>query len=189
MATATTHNPLPPLLLLLLLLITTTTTAAASGSSSETGELWCVAKNNAEDAALQAALDWACGPGGADCRPIQPGGACYEPDDIQSLASFAFNDYFLRSPRPDASACDFSGTAALTSLNPGHGSCIFPSSSSARNGNFTGRSEGLGPSSADLSGGLQIKISPWPSSIALFVLLIATNIWDEPNETTSNCYG
>nr|CAD1842275.1 unnamed protein product [Ananas comosus var. bracteatus] len=127
MATATTHNPLPPLLLLLLLLITTTTTAAASGSSSETGELWCVAKNNAEDAALQAALDWACGPGGADCRPIQPGGACYEPDDIQSLASFAFNDYFLRSPRPDASTCDFSGTAALTSLNPGHGSCIFPS--------------------------------------------------------------
>lgn len=81
------------------------------------GELWCVAKNNAEDSALQSALDWACGPGGADCRPIQQGGACYQPEDIQSHASFAFNDYFLRNGLA-ASACDFSGTAALTSLNP-----------------------------------------------------------------------
>ncbi|URE45822.1 hypothetical protein MUK42_25040 [Musa troglodytarum] len=90
------------------------------------GELWCVAKNNAEDAALQSALDWACGPGGADCRPIQQGGACYQPEDIQSHASFAFNDYFLRNGLA-ASACDFSGTAALTSLNPSQGSCVFPS--------------------------------------------------------------
>ncbi|WOL08256.1 hypothetical protein Cni_G17008 [Canna indica] len=89
-------------------------------------ELWCVAKNNAEDSALQPALDWACGPGGADCRPIQQGGACFEPQDIQSYASYAFNDYYIRNGI-SASACDFSGTAALTSLNPSHGSCIFPS--------------------------------------------------------------
>ncbi|CAL9771200.1 unnamed protein product [Musa acuminata subsp. burmannicoides] len=91
------------------------------------GELWCVACNVAKDSALQSALDWACGPGGADCRPIQQGGACYQPEDIQSHASFAFNDYFLRNGLA-ASACDFSGTAALTSLNPGQGSCVFPSS-------------------------------------------------------------
>jgi X8 domain len=81
------------------------------------GELWCVAKNNAEDTALQAAVDWACGTGGADCRPVQQGGA-FEPEDIQSHASYAFNDYFVKNGGLQ-SACDFSGTAALTSLNPG----------------------------------------------------------------------
>ena len=81
-------------------------------------DLWCVAKNNAEDGALQAALDWACGLGGADCRPIQQGGACFNPDDIQFHASYAFNDYFIRNG-VSQQACDFGGTAALTSLNPG----------------------------------------------------------------------
>lgn len=80
-------------------------------------ELWCVAKNNAEDGPLQAALDWACGLGGADCRPIQQGGACFEPNDIQFHASYAFNDYYLRNGFSQQ-ACDFGGTAALTSLNP-----------------------------------------------------------------------
>ena len=48
--------------------------AGASVSKAQAGvvgtELWCVAKNNAEDAALQTALNWACGPGAADCSPI-----------------------------------------------------------------------------------------------------------------------
>jgi hypothetical protein len=80
-------------------------------------ELWCVAKNNADDAALQSALDWACGPGATDCGPIQQGGPCYDPTDIQSMASFAFNDYYLKHGTTDDS-CFFDNTAALTSLNP-----------------------------------------------------------------------
>lgn len=80
-------------------------------------ELWCVAKNNAVDAALQSAIDWACGPGGADCSPIQQGGPCYDPSDVQSTASFAFNDYYLKHGMTDDS-CFFENTAALTSLNP-----------------------------------------------------------------------
>ena len=80
-------------------------------------ELWCVAKNNAEDAALQGALDWACGPGGADCSRIQQGGPCYDPSDIQKTASYGFNDYYLKHGLTD-DACSFSNTAALTSLNP-----------------------------------------------------------------------
>ncbi|KAF3779689.1 PLASMODESMATA CALLOSE-BINDING PROTEIN 5 [Nymphaea thermarum] len=80
-------------------------------------ELWCVAKNNAPDSALQGALDWVCGHGGADCSAIQPGGPCYEPTDVQLHASFAFNDYFLKSGLSRQS-CDFSGSASLTSLNP-----------------------------------------------------------------------
>lgn len=99
-------------LLFLLLFI-----ALCLAANDDSGELWCVAKNNAEDAALQAALDWACGPGGADCGPIQPGGPCYSAGDLQATAAYAFNDYFVKHGF-DLSACDFSGTAAPISLNP-----------------------------------------------------------------------
>ncbi|PON81600.1 X8 domain containing protein [Trema orientale] len=91
-----------------------------------TMELWCVAKNNAEDSALQRALDWACGPGGADCGPIQQGGPCYDASDVQTTASFAFNSYYLKNGMTDDS-CNFDNTAAITSLNPSHDNCKFPS--------------------------------------------------------------
>lgn len=93
------------------------TLCAAAGDGAARVELWCVAKNNAEDAALQSSLDWACGPGGADCGPIQPGGPCYDASDIQRTASFAFNDYFIKHGMTE-DACNFQSTAALTSLNP-----------------------------------------------------------------------
>ena len=80
-------------------------------------DLWCVAKNNAADQALQEAINWACGPGGANCGPIQQGGSCYDSSDIQRTASWAFNDYYLKNGLTD-DTCYFSNTAALTSLNP-----------------------------------------------------------------------
>ncbi|KAJ6379364.1 hypothetical protein OIU76_016067 [Salix suchowensis] len=82
-----------------------------------TRDLWCVAKNNAADQVLQEAIDWTCGAGGANCGPIQQGGACYDSTDIQRTASWAFNDYYLKNGLTD-DACYFSNTAALTSLNP-----------------------------------------------------------------------
>lgn len=91
--------------------------AAAQGGGGAARELWCVAKNNAEDAALQSALDWTCGQGGADCGPIQKGGPCYDGSDLQRTASFAFNDYYLKHG-PSDDSCNFGDTAALTSLNP-----------------------------------------------------------------------
>eukprot|EP00257_Ricinus_communis_P007988 XP_002525141.2 PLASMODESMATA CALLOSE-BINDING PROTEIN 5 [Ricinus communis] len=122
-------------------------------------DLWCVAKNNADDQSLQSAIDWACGPGGANCSPIQQGGPCYDPNDIQTTASWAFNDYYLKNGLTD-DACFFSNTAAPTSLNPSHGNCKFPSSSSVKNGTISGStttiSTGMGPDSADLSGCSQI---------------------------------
>ena len=113
--------------LLLLLLLTSLHSLPLSGASLHrqskaqngvvTMELWCVARNNAEDTALQTALDWACGPGGADCGPIQPGGPCYDASDVQTMASYAFNNYYLKNGMTD-DACNFDNTAALTSLNP-----------------------------------------------------------------------
>ncbi|KAM3211825.1 hypothetical protein ACQJBY_065130 [Aegilops geniculata] len=126
----------PPSFHLALLLFAAHAVGGAAGAVgvSGGGQLWCVAKNNAEDGALQSAIDWACGPnGGADCRAIQQGGACYEPPDLLAHASYAFNDYFLRSGgAASPAACDFSGAAALIGLNPSHGNCVFPSSSCLR---------------------------------------------------------
>ncbi|QCD86244.1 histidine kinase 2/3/4 [Vigna unguiculata] len=114
------------LVLALFLLLGLSPLIAAANGGAPPQELWCVAKNNAEDASLQAALDWACGAGGADCGPIQSGGPCYDPSSVQNTASFAFNDYFLKHGMTDDS-CNFNNNAAVTSLNPSFGNCKFHS--------------------------------------------------------------
>ncbi|KAM1949784.1 hypothetical protein ACFX15_009800 [Malus domestica] len=92
------------------------------------GQSWCVAKSGAPQAALQAALDYACGMGSADCSQIQQGGSCYNPISLQNHASFAFNSYYQKNPV--STSCDFGGVATIVSANPSTGSCIYASSSS-----------------------------------------------------------
>ncbi|KAK6259854.1 hypothetical protein SCA6_014328 [Theobroma cacao] len=142
--------------------------------------LWCVAKNNAEDAALQGALDWACGAGGADCTRIQQGGPCYDPSDIQKTASYAFNDYYLKHGLTD-DACSFSNTAALTSLNPSHGDCKFPSSKTVNNASISGSTGtlGMGPDTADLSASDRIAHSRLRSLIVAHLFLVIVRIFSE----------
>ncbi|CAL0321231.1 unnamed protein product [Lupinus luteus] len=65
------------------------------GSNSIVGATWCVARNNAIASALQPQLDYACGHG-ADCREIQPGGICFNPNNIYNHASYAFDSYYVR---------------------------------------------------------------------------------------------
>ncbi|XP_010506059.1 PREDICTED: PLASMODESMATA CALLOSE-BINDING PROTEIN 5-like [Camelina sativa] len=123
--------------LVLSVLITAAAVAAAAefgGEVLET-ELWCVAKNNAEDSALQTAVDWACGPGGADCGEIQEGGFCYDPSDMVKMASYVFNNYYLKNGLADE-ACNFTNNAAVTSLNPSQGACKFPSSKRVSSGSI-----------------------------------------------------
>uniref|UniRef100_A0A2N9GF73 X8 domain-containing protein n=1 Tax=Fagus sylvatica TaxID=28930 RepID=A0A2N9GF73_FAGSY len=93
------------------------------------GQSWCVAKNGALETAIQAALDYACGMGGADCSQIQQSGSCYNPNTLQNHASYAFNSYYQKNPAP--TSCDFGGTAMIVNTNPSTGSCIFPLSSSS----------------------------------------------------------
>ncbi|XP_074570170.1 uncharacterized protein LOC141826770 [Curcuma longa] len=90
------------------------------------GQTWCVAKSGVPDAALQNALDYACGIGGADCSTIQPTGSCYYPDSLQAHASYAFNSYYQRNPVP--TSCDFGGAAMLVNVNPSSGTCNYPTS-------------------------------------------------------------
>uniref|UniRef100_A0ACD6A0U8 Uncharacterized protein n=2 Tax=Avena sativa TaxID=4498 RepID=A0ACD6A0U8_AVESA len=170
-------SPLPLPLLLLLVRAAVGSAAGAVGASGG-GQLWCVAKNNAEDGALQSAIDWACGPnGGADCRAIQQGGACYEPQDLLAHASYAFNDYFLRSGgAASPAACDFSGAAALIGLNPSRGNCVFPSSSSPKNGSFVGITT-YGQTGSGLSSSSSWQLRLWSLllcislSVTMFIVL------------------
>jgi hypothetical protein len=91
-------------------------TTPTNPSPKPTAAGWCVPKAGVSDAQLQADLDYACGQG-IDCGPIQPGGACFEPNTVLSHAAYAMNLYFQTSAKKPGD-CDFSQTATLTSINP-----------------------------------------------------------------------
>ncbi|KAG9456486.1 hypothetical protein H6P81_000994 [Aristolochia fimbriata] len=98
-----------------------TTTQANVTSSNGT---WCIASPNAKELDLQSALDWACGPGNVDCSPIQPSQGCYQPDTLQSHASYAFNSYYQQNGASDV-ACSFGGAGVKTNKNPSYDSCLY----------------------------------------------------------------
>ncbi|XP_010557705.1 PREDICTED: glucan endo-1,3-beta-glucosidase 1-like [Tarenaya hassleriana] len=87
-------------------------------------EQWCVADEQTPDDELQAALDWACGKGGADCIKIQQNQPCFLPNTVRDHASFAFNSYYQRYKHKGGS-CYFKGAAMITELDPSHGSCKY----------------------------------------------------------------
>ncbi|KAK4430422.1 Glucan endo-1,3-beta-glucosidase 2 [Sesamum alatum] len=96
-------------------------------------QTYCTAKEGSDSRMVQAALDWACGPGKVDCSPLLQGQACYDPDTVFAHATYAFNTYYHQMGKTPGS-CDFKGVATITTTNPSHGSCIFPGSD--RNGSL-----------------------------------------------------
>ncbi|WVZ57086.1 hypothetical protein U9M48_007522 [Paspalum notatum var. saurae] len=105
---------------------------------------FCVALQNADPTALQAGLNWACGPGQADCSAIQPGGACYKQNDLPAIASYAYNEYYQEQASTGAT-CSFNGTATTTTTDPSSGSCVFAGSSMAGGSNSSAPPVGASP--------------------------------------------
>ncbi|XVF71093.1 hypothetical protein PTKIN_Ptkin12aG0007400 [Pterospermum kingtungense] len=85
--------------------------------------VWCVAKPTVPDSIIQAAMDYACG-SGADCKSIQPNGACFQPNTMIAHASFAFNNYW-QNTKGTGGTCDFGGTAMLVTVDPSFDKCQF----------------------------------------------------------------
>uniref|UniRef100_A0A1J3D7L5 glucan endo-1,3-beta-D-glucosidase n=1 Tax=Noccaea caerulescens TaxID=107243 RepID=A0A1J3D7L5_NOCCA len=150
--------------------------AKSSGSSSNSSQTpsgkvtttgWCVPKKGATNEQLQASLDWACGQG-IDCGPIQPGGACFEPNNVASHAAFAMNMYFQKSPKKPTD-CDFSQTATVTSQNPSYNSCVYP-------GGGGGAAGSTGAMNSKLVEHKNGAVEPNVSSSLSFLLMIFMSI-------------
>ncbi|XP_010278647.1 PREDICTED: glucan endo-1,3-beta-glucosidase 1 isoform X2 [Nelumbo nucifera] len=108
-------------------------------ATDTTNQTYCVAMDGVDPRTLQAALDWACGPGRANCSEIQPGESCYHPNNVKNHASYAFDSYYQKEGET-AGSCDFKGAAMITTTDPSHGSCIFPGSKKVSNKTETGGS-------------------------------------------------
>jgi hypothetical protein len=106
---------LPSLMILLAMSVVRGGGAAAAGGSPS----WCICKPNASAAALQRALDYACGHG-ADCGALRTGGQCQDPDTLLAHCSYAANSYFLSN---GAATCDFDGAATVSFTDPSTSCC------------------------------------------------------------------
>ncbi|KAG6536915.1 hypothetical protein ZIOFF_001993 [Zingiber officinale] len=121
-----------------------------SAATKSSGDLvFCVANSRADPIAVKKGLDWACGPGLANCTAIQPGQPCYEQGNLIALASYAYNDYYQKA-RVNGGTCNFDNSAIITTTDPSkfssefhgftvlfvyqisHGSCIFTGSSGGK---------------------------------------------------------
>lgn len=90
---------------------------ASDAGSLNSSVAFCIAKQDADPKKLQDGVNWACGPGQANCTAIQEGQPCYFPDTLQNHASYAYNDYYQKM-HSSGGTCDFDGTAIATTRDP-----------------------------------------------------------------------
>eukprot|EP01018_Ginkgo_biloba_P006034 Gb_41350 [translate_table: standard] len=142
-------------------------------ANDTTNQTYCIAMSGADSKLLQAALDWACGPGKVDCSSILQDQSCYQPDTVQDHASYAFDSYYHQMGMA-AGSCDFNGVATVTTTDPSHDTCIYPGSIGA-NGTFAnGTSLGVSPNTASNS---QPQLGTSQAHPILFAILLWTALY------------
>ncbi|XP_021770989.1 glucan endo-1,3-beta-glucosidase 2-like [Chenopodium quinoa] len=139
-------------------------------SNDTTNQTYCTARDGADKRMVQAALDWACGPGKVDCSPLLQGEPCYEPDNVFSHATYAFNTYYQNTGKAPES-CDFNGVAEITTTDPSHGNCT--SSTGGLNGTFP---NATAPSMNSMSSDSTSSMFSQSSSLLLMVGILTWSI-------------
>ncbi|XP_022138981.1 glucan endo-1,3-beta-glucosidase [Momordica charantia] len=91
---------------------------------ASSGKKWCVPKPDAANDALQNNIDYICSLNTVDCRPVQPGGVCFQPNDVRSHAAYLMNSYYQTAGRNDFN-CDFRSTAVIATVDPSYGGCRY----------------------------------------------------------------
>ncbi|KAK7359639.1 hypothetical protein VNO77_01601 [Canavalia gladiata] len=90
----------------------------------EAQKSWCVAKPAASDIELKNNIEYACN-NLDDCKMIQPGGSCYEPNTLINHASVVMNRYYALKGR-NTWNCHFSDSALIVApIDPSYGSCKY----------------------------------------------------------------
>ncbi|TKY59626.1 Glucan endo-1,3-beta-glucosidase [Spatholobus suberectus] len=84
---------------------------------------WCIAKTSASDVALNDNIEYACNVLG-DCKMIQPGGSCFQPNNLFNHASVVMNQYYALNGR-NTWNCYFSGSGLIVANDPSYGSCKY----------------------------------------------------------------
>ncbi|XP_058728446.1 major pollen allergen Ole e 10-like [Vicia villosa] len=96
------------------------------GNGQDQEQYWCVAKPSASEKELLLNIEYACNNLG-DCKLIQPGGSCFNPDTLVFHASVVMNQYFAKNQRTNSS-CYF-GNTGLIVYDPissgGRQDCVF----------------------------------------------------------------
>ncbi|KAL3617948.1 hypothetical protein CASFOL_038269 [Castilleja foliolosa] len=105
---------------------------------------WCVCKD-LDSNTLQKTLDYACG-AGADCNPTRQNQQCYQPNTVRAHCSYAVNSYFQKHGQ-QAIACDFAGSAMISSTDPSVQGCSYPATGSSSTGQMTPPTTGTGGTS------------------------------------------
>ncbi|MFS7959413.1 putative glucan endo-1,3-beta-D-glucosidase [Helianthus anomalus] len=140
-------------------------------ANDTTDRTFCVAKDGADVKMLQAALDWACGPGKVNCSMMLQGQPCYEPDTVAAHATYAFNAYYHRMGMADGT-CDFNAVATVTTTDPSSGDCTFLGSDGG-NGTFTNGTSLAPSTNSTTSGSLSLCNSIWFFDLAQAIVLFA----------------
>ena len=85
---------------------------------------WCVAKPSVPNEILQRNIDYVCSNPVIDCKIIQPGGSCYEPNEVGNRASVVMNLYYQKYGRHNWE-CDFNKTGVLAITDPSYDGCKY----------------------------------------------------------------